>query len=225
MTPGVRRKLPATVFHCISNILSSLFILRNVVVGFCISEIGSTVSENAVIAGQRNNTFRSVVREVRVFFHEFVEQRNKVVVASVSLSVGICVLMQYFIAFQDESIRKSVALHIFVVRQVIKREDQRLLAFRQLQGLVFYAAIGVSGIQIVRAHQNVIPVVHLLNNLIELINGDHVVKVAGRIFVSVKSSFGVSNQRMKEQMGHVGVIVPRHQVSSLTRRWRGRSSR
>src|SRR5699024_6912685 len=80
------------------------------------------------IAGQRNNTFRSVVREVRVFFHEFVEQRNKVVVASVSLSVGICVLMQYFIAFQDESIRKSVALHIFVVRQVIKREDQRLLA-------------------------------------------------------------------------------------------------
>src|SRR5690625_4896086 len=123
MTPGMRREFPAVVFHCISNILSSLFILGNVVVGFCIREIGSPVAENSVVAGQRNNTLRSVVREVGVFLHEFVEQRNKVVVASVGLSVGICVLMQYFIVFQDETIRKPVALHIFVVRQVIERED------------------------------------------------------------------------------------------------------
>lgn len=143
---------------------------------------------------------------------EFFHDRQVVVGSDLFLAGGIAVFVDDFAVLDDQPVGEAVAVHVFVVGEVVEGDHQWFLAFGQFQRFQFDAAVGAGGVELVRADQDVVAVVDLLDDFFEFVDGDHVVEVALGLVVAVEGSFRVRDQGVEEQVRDHGVIGPGSEI-------------
>ena len=135
VAPGMAGEQPSLRLHGLGNFLRALTLgfqvkIRMIVQPFhlvliqvvrtCLITDVRPVSQDSIITGKRDDSFRSPVGEIRMFLHEPVDQRHHIIVSHRHSTVVLDIFVADFaLLIHDQFRRIAVAVHIVVVTAVV----------------------------------------------------------------------------------------------------------
>ncbi len=153
-------------------------VVRIIVLRIRIIGLIRPIPQYAVVAGEGQNRLVSVIAEVRMLLHEGIQDRHQIIVADGDIALRIRILqLRSAVRIQYHLIRKTPALHILIVADIILGNHNGLLPLRQ-QNLLLHHVLGAVRIglrrrDVMKPHQHIAARIKLLQNGLKLRNRGH----------------------------------------------------
>ena len=146
---------------------------------------------------------------------EVIEDRHDIIISDADISLCIRILqLQLPVLIEHHLIREAAALHVLIVADIVLRHHERLLPLRQhdlLRHHLLRAVVLLLHLRdVVKPHEHVAALIHLLQDLLELRDGRHDLIEVLPLPVIGKRALRIHRQDMEEHMRDLTVVRRHH---------------
>ena len=165
------------------------------------------VAQNAVISGQGNDAFVSVIGKIRMFFYKGINPGNHIVIADQHVAISIGVLVLHLSVLVDEKlVCQTVTVLIVIIAHIILGKHEGFLSFRKQDRSPSHVAVLIHIAHIVETHHHIALVIHGLHDLGKFAHRCHDLIEAVCRGISgpfSKSPVGIHDHRVEKYMRHL----------------------